>query len=146
MDVVIDGRKYDLDILKVENCIYSVILNGKSHELQVSSGKSHRNFSVACENMTYDIEIIDPFSKYIQNRSKGGLSDGKNVISSPMPGKVVRIPVSEGEQVEVGTTVIVISAMKMESEYKVTIAGIVKKINVVEGDVIEGNKPLIIIE
>ncbi|MFC2099127.1 biotin/lipoyl-containing protein, partial [Bacteroidota bacterium] len=51
-----------------------------------------------------------------------------------------------GEKVEAGQTVIIVSAMKMESEYKAGHAGVVKEIHVKEGDTIEGNQPLVTIE
>ena len=146
LTVMIDDRRYDLDILKVENDIYSVIYNGKSYDLEVVSGKTNRNLTVAYECMAFDVEIIDPQAKYFLNRKKSGAGDGNNTISSPMPGKVVKITVSEGDKVETGKTVIIISAMKMESEYKAPKDGTVKKIYVSEGDIIEGGKPLIVIE
>jgi biotin carboxyl carrier protein len=63
-----------------------------------------------------------------------------------MPGKVVKVLVSEGESVTEGQTAVIISAMKMESEYKIPINGKVKKVNVKDGDTIEGNQILIELE
>ena len=63
-----------------------------------------------------------------------------------MPGKVVKIPVNVGDKVKAGDVVIIISAMKMESEYKVKKDRIIREILVKEGDIVEGNQPLIIIE
>jgi len=63
-----------------------------------------------------------------------------------MPGKIVKITVKAGEKVKQGQTVIIVSAMKMESEYKTGKAGTIKEIYVREGDTIEGNQPLITIE
>jgi biotin carboxyl carrier protein len=63
-----------------------------------------------------------------------------------MPGKVVKIPVKEGDTVAKGDTVIVISAMKMESEYKSPVDGVVKRVFVQEGQTINGNQPLVEIE
>jgi biotin carboxyl carrier protein len=63
-----------------------------------------------------------------------------------MPGKVVRIPVIEGQKVTKGDTLIVISAMKMESNYNATLDGTVKKIHVSEGDSVTNNQPLIELE
>jgi biotin carboxyl carrier protein len=60
-----------------------------------------------------------------------------------MPGKVVKISVAEGDAVTRGQTVLILSAMKMESEYKSPVDGTVKKIAVKEGDVVEGNQVLI---
>ena len=79
------------------------------------------------------------------NRHKGGELD-TNVISSPMPGKVVRIMVKEGDIVEEGETILIISAMKMESEYKTPSKKRVKEILIQEGDTIDGNQPLVTLE
>ena len=67
-------------------------------------------------------------------------------ISTPMPGKVVKILVKEGDRVKGGDTVVVVSAMKMESEYKVIKDRLIKKVLVKEGDNIEGDQPLIMLE
>jgi biotin carboxyl carrier protein len=80
------------------------------------------------------------------NRNQSLLADEESVISSPMPGKVVKIPVQAGDKVKIGDTVIIVSAMKMESEYKAGKSGIIKDIHVGEGDTIEGHQPLITIE
>jgi biotin carboxyl carrier protein len=63
-----------------------------------------------------------------------------------MPGKVVKILVNEGDAVEAGTTVIIVSAMKMESEYKVKQDRVIKKILVKEGDTVAGDQPMVILE
>jgi len=63
-----------------------------------------------------------------------------------MPGKVVSIPVKIGQLVEAGQPVIIIAAMKMESEIKVKNAGKVKEIRVKEGAVIDAHQILMIIE
>lgn len=146
LEVIIDGRKYSLDIHQVEHDIYSIIYLGESYDLEVVSGDTPRNITVCYECMNFDFEIIDPQSKYFLSKSSAGGSDKSNTISSPMPGKVVKIAVSKGQEVKSGTTMIVISAMKMESEYKAPRDLIVKDIHVNEGDVIEGNKPLIVFE
>ena len=63
-----------------------------------------------------------------------------------MPGKVVKIPVTVGDVVKKGDTLITISAMKMESEIKVKNAGKVKEIRVKEGAIVDANQVLMIIE
>ncbi len=63
-----------------------------------------------------------------------------------MPGKIVKILVAEGDKVEAGQTVIIVSAMKMESEFKASKAGIVNEIPVKEGDTVDGNQVLVVIE
>ena len=70
----------------------------------------------------------------------------ENNISSPMPGKVVKIPVEIGQEVEEGTTLIVVEAMKMQSEYKAKGNKIVKEILVSEGVAVNANQALIVLE
>jgi biotin carboxyl carrier protein len=63
-----------------------------------------------------------------------------------MPGKVVEILVKPGDNVKAGETVIIVSAMKMESEYKVRKDRLIKEVKVKEGDTVSANQPLITIE
>ena len=63
-----------------------------------------------------------------------------------MPGRVVRILTNVGDTVEKGQTLIVLSAMKMESEYKAGTSGIVKSVSVQAGDTVDGGQLLIVIE
>jgi biotin carboxyl carrier protein len=63
-----------------------------------------------------------------------------------MPGKIVKIPVKKSDQVITGQTVIIVEAMKMQSEYKVKRDSIIKDILVKEGDNVEGNQTLIVLE
>jgi biotin carboxyl carrier protein len=63
-----------------------------------------------------------------------------------MPGKVVKIPVGIGDMVKPGEPVIIISAMKMESEYTVKKERVVKEILVKEGDTVAANQVMVILE
>ncbi len=144
--ISIDNKVYDLDIEMVENGVYSILHNGLSYNVELIEGTTAKNYYVNTLYQNFDVEIIDAQSKYLQSRKKNLELEGSNVISSPMPGKVIRIPVKIGDNVKAGQTVIVISAMKMESDYKSAIDGTVKEITVKEGSTIEGNQPLIIIE
>lgn len=63
-----------------------------------------------------------------------------------MPGKVVKIPVQKGDHLQAGDIVIVLEAMKMQSNYKVNSECIVKDILVNEGDSVNGNQTLILLE
>lgn len=142
---LIDGREYEFDVVRVEPGIYSVLHNGKSTNMEMIEVGKANHYSVKTLTSQYEVEVIDALTRY-RNNTKGDLAASGNVIATPMPGKVVRIPVKEGEEVEAGQTVITISAMKMESEYKSAFRGTVKRILVNEGDTIEGHQPLIELE
>jgi biotin carboxyl carrier protein len=68
-----------------------------------------------------------------------------NTIVSPMPGKIVSIKVSKGQQVNQGDVVLILEAMKMEQEIKSTISGTVSDIAVSEGETVRKEQPLIVL-
>jgi biotin carboxyl carrier protein len=79
-------------------------------------------------------------------RSQSGGGAAKGTIKSPMPGKVVKVLVKEGDEVDVGRPLVVVEAMKMENELIAEGPGVVKKVFVQPGDAVEGGAKLIIIE
>jgi len=144
--VSVDGEVFDLDLAKVGEGIYSALLNGKSYNIEMVNTQSKRHYSVNTFYNSYDVEVIDPQSRYLKNRSGSAQEASGDTIVSPMPGKVVKIMVKEGDEVEAGQTVMTISAMKMESEFKAPRNATVKKINVGEGDVVDGNQVMMVFE
>lgn len=146
LKVNLNGTSFEFNVTKVENGIYSFLHNGRSYDMEVVSSGNKKKYSVGHRCLLYEVEIIDPESKYQKNRKKGQIEEDQNSIASPMPGKVVKIPVEIGEEVVPGQTLIIISAMKMESEYKAKRPGTVKDILTKEGETVEGNQSLILIE
>jgi biotin carboxyl carrier protein len=144
--IKVDDDIYEIDALKVGEGIYSLIYKGKSYNIEMIDNGSPRHYTVNSFHNSYEVEIIDAQTRYRQSRSKGAAADSGNTITSPMPGKVVKIPVSVGEQVVAGQTLIIVSAMKMESEFKAKTNGTVKSIHAAEGDTIDANKVLVVIE
>jgi len=71
---------------------------------------------------------------------------GPKKIVAPMPGKVVRLLVSEGHEVESGAGVAVVEAMKMQNEIKSPKKGMVQKILVSEGTAVNAGDVLAIVE
>ncbi len=144
VNISIDGKKYEADVVMVEEGVYSILIDNRSHNIELISNDA-KNYVVNTYASSYDVEIVDAESKYLSSRRRNeGLEDF--VISSPMPGKVVKILVNVGDEVKAGDTVIIVSAMKMESEYKVKTDRIIKEIKVKEGDTIQSNQPLIVTE
>jgi biotin carboxyl carrier protein len=142
--IAVDNRIYDVDIIEVENGVYSILLDGTSFNVELTQTEN-KKYSVNTLYNHYDVEIIDAESRYVNSR-KSTEDDDAAFISTPMPGKVVKILVKEGDIVKGGDTVIIVSAMKMESEYKVNTDKIIKKILVNEGDTIEGHQHLVLLE
>ncbi len=146
LQILLGEREYTLDIVKVEKNIYSILLGDKSFDIEVVAGVNKNSYSVRYICHSFNIEVLDAEMRYMQNRLKTGPGNEENTISSPMPGKVVKVLVRPGDPVVEGQVVIVVSAMKMESEYKSGKTGKVKDVLVGEGDVIDSNMPMIVLE
>lgn len=144
LDVMVGDRQYLLDIEEVENGVYSILLDGTSFNVELIP-VGNKKYTANTMYYSFDVEIIDAESRYMNSR-RGQEDEEQSYISTPMPGKIVKILVEEGQEVKSGETLIIVSAMKMESEYKVSSDRVVKEILVSEGDNIDGNQPLITLE
>ena len=146
LKVKVDDNVYDVDLMHNDEGTFSIIHKGHSYNIELVRSEKPKHYTAYTLYNTYDVEVIDAESRYLRNRGDGSLIGSENKVLSPMPGKVVKIPVSVGDPVKKGDTVIIISAMKMESEYKAPISGVVSKINVSEQETIDANQILIEIE
>ncbi len=142
--ISISNKKHIVDISKIGKGIYSVINDNETLLVDLYE-ESNKKYTVNCKFNSYDVEIIDAETKYKMNREKFSSFDGENTIFAPMPGKIVKVLVKEGDKIKEGETAIIISAMKMESQYKAMKDGVVKKVLVKEEDSVDSNQPLIII-
>lgn len=146
LEIEVDNKVYNVDLLHTPDGTFSIIERGKSHNIELVPQNKPKKYTAHTLYHTYDVEIIDAEAKYLINRGTNGAVDNEKTIISPMPGKAVKVLLNEGDVVKKGETVVIISAMKMESEYKSPADGIIKKVNVKEGETIEGNQILIEIE
>ncbi|WP_455497330.1 biotin/lipoyl-containing protein [Coprobacter sp.] len=138
----IDGKPYDVDIVMAENGICSILHNGKSYNAEIIRSESGKNYKVNTHFSSYSIDIIDTQTKYLSTRKKEEEKQDDKIVS-PMPGKIIKIMVNEGDKVNAGDTVLVIEAMKMQSNFKVNSDCIIKEILVKEGDSVNNDQILI---
>lgn len=90
------------------------------------------------------VEIGDPRRRLLSRHGAAG--GGPKDITSPMPGKVIKVLVNPGDQVTAGQGLVVVEAMKMENEYKAPNAGRIGKVFVENGQTIEAGAKLLRIE
>ena len=123
---------------QVEPGLYSILLGGQSYEARVSRtrhGPGAQEYSVRVGAEHYRVTIRDPRAR--RRGSNGGTSSGPLEITAPMPGRVVKVLVREGEEVSAGQGVLVIEAMKMQNELRAPRAGCVERIHAAEGAGVE---------
>lgn len=146
LKVSVDGTIYELDLMHTSDGTFSIIENNRSHDIELVPLDQPKKYLAYTLYKTFDVEIIDAETRYLLDRLGGQSEPGEKVIISPMPGKVVKVLVEEGDEVVKGQTVLILAAMKMESEYKSAVDGVVSKVYVTEGATVEGSQILIEIE
>lgn len=142
---LIDDVPYDVDIVMAENGSCSIIHNGNSYNAELIRSENGKNYTVNTFYRSYNVDIVDSQAKYLRiHKSAEEKQDDK--IVAPMPGKVVKIPVKVGDQLKAGDIVVVLEAMKMQSNYKVNSDCSVREILVAEGDSVNSNQVLLTLD
>ncbi len=138
----LDSKAANADVREVEPGVYSILLDGRSYEVRVEGGAEA--CYAAVNGRRYTIEVRDPRRL---SRGRGAMAvGGRQKITSPMPGKVVRVLVKEGEEVAAGEGLIVVEAMKMQNEIRSPKAGRVIAVLVKEGAAVGGGEALVEVE
>ena len=119
-----------------------VTVDGEEFEVEISAGEGV--WEVSIEGRTYSVEVegAKRSTKRKKRVARSTGASGSGIISSAIPGKIVAIMTAEGENVEEGSVVIVLEAMKMQNEIKAGIGGRVRKIMCKPGERVEANMPL----
>jgi biotin carboxyl carrier protein len=76
-------------------------------------------------------------------REETGSVGGKKVISTPMPGQIVKIQVKEGQIVNPNQNLFIVESMKMENQIKSTARARVDRIHFKDGDPVKANAPIV---
>lgn len=145
VQLTVDGKPYDVDIVMAENGSCSILHNGNSFNAGLVRSEGGKSYDVSIFYRSYHVDIVDTQAKYLHMR-RGVDEQQADKIVAPMPGKVVSIPVHVGDHLETGDIVVVLEAMKMQSNYKVNAPCIVRNILVNEGDAVNANQVLIELE
>lgn len=109
---------------------YTVTLEGKKY---IASVQADGKVSVKLNGKTYDMSVAEGGSAESSANDVAAAGDGEP-IAAPLTGNIFKILVGAGDDVEEGQTVIILEAMKMETEVKASKAGTVSRVAVKEGD------------
>jgi biotin carboxyl carrier protein len=142
----IDGRGYELEVHESGAGRYLLIADAGVFDCRVDgrpdSGKS---IEVIVGARQYSVTLADP--KRLRGASGAvAPADEAARIVAPMPGKVVRVLVSVGDQVEDGAGIVVVEAMKMQNEMKSPKAGTLAALHVEVGATVNAGDVLAVVE
>ena len=131
----INGEKYDAKIKKYKNDQVIVEVNGIDYEIELEHSERRKKEIVRSEKTRPTLNVVKTPVKTVTT-SAGS-------VLAPIPGLVLRILVNEGDSVNAGDTVLILEAMKMESEIASTSTGIISKIIVKEGASVQEGEVLL---
>jgi biotin carboxyl carrier protein len=138
----LDGRDFEIDAILTRPDVLSLRIGNLAYE--VKSERLANDLHLWVGSTCFAVEVRDPRS--LRGRTRAGDDHGPRKITAPMPGKVVRLLVREGEEVEPGRGVAVVEAMKMQNEIKSPKKGTIQKILVGEGAAVNAGDILAIVE
>ncbi|MGI9056544.1 MAG: biotin/lipoyl-containing protein [Pyrinomonadaceae bacterium] len=142
----VDEREYELEASEVEPNVFLIKHENKIYEIFVAPQTAKTEpFKVKIKNEEFEINLIDP-KRLSGSNAESGAADGIAEIKTAMPGKLVRVLVKQGAEIEKGEPVLVVEAMKMQNEMRSPKDGIVKEIRFEEGATVNAGDILAIIE
>jgi biotin carboxyl carrier protein len=140
----VDGEPFALDVVMTARDVLSIIHDGRNYEAKREYsllGETH----IIIGSERFRAEVRDPRSLR-SRRAAAGAEVGPVRILAPMPGKIVRVIASVGDEVEAGQGLVVVEAMKMQNEIKATKKGKVTIVAVKEGSAVNAGDLLVIVE
>ena len=131
---------------------YKVTLNNRTYEVEVEEGKAmlvdeYEAYAPAAPApvAAAPVAAAPAAAPAAPAAPAGAALAAGEVVKSPMPGNILKINVSQGQQVNEGDVLIVLEAMQMEHEIVATKSGTVAQIVTAKGAVVETGAPLVVI-
>ncbi|MCI0709421.1 MAG: biotin/lipoyl-binding protein [Chloroflexi bacterium] len=134
---VIDDREYIVVVHRQQEGALTLLIDGKPARAHVAAHKNQR-FVGLSDGVTYELETAD---RAISRRKSAAGAAGS--LTAQMPGQVTHVMVHEGETVELGQTLIVMEAMKMEIRITAPVGGNITKLHVQQGDTVDRGQRLV---
>jgi biotin carboxyl carrier protein len=142
--ISLDGHELDASAVEIAPNTFSVLLSGESHQIRIAP-RADGTLTLHTGLAEYHAEVADP--RLWRGRKHGALeAKGRQQITAPMPGKVVRLLVTEGETVEAGQGLLVVEAMKMQNEVRSPKSGKVERLLAKENQAVNAGDVLAWVE
>ncbi len=149
--VIVDGTEHLVDAVRVQEQTWSLIVRDASgaNPCSVEAIVVPQNGNGTVDVFIDGLRIPVGHRGGLGRRSRGlGASHGAGPqrVTAPMPGKVVRVLVKPGDEVQPRQGLVVVEAMKMENELRAAGAGRVREVFVQEGQSVEAGTALVVVE
>lgn len=145
-EIALDTKEvYDLDIVKNSDTEFHILEDNKKYNAKlISANFLEKTLKVEVNGNSYTIAIADEYDQMVKKMGLLAVNTKKEKnINAPMPGLILDILVTEGQEVKEGEQVLVLSAMKMENIITAPSDGVVSAVNVAKDDAVEKGQLLI---
>ncbi|HYL37862.1 MAG TPA: biotin/lipoyl-containing protein [Bryobacteraceae bacterium] len=148
LQIAVDGRTVEIDkeqlanARQVEPDVFSLLIDGQSFEVRLLPAA--QGTTAETRGRRFAVEVRDP--RNARRGSSAALGAGRQNVAAPMPGKVIRVLVNQGDAVEAGAGLLVVEAMKMQNEMKAARPGRVAEVRVKAGDTVVAGETLVVLE
>lgn len=144
----LNGLQINWDLVVLGNGSYHTLWNNKSYNIQIVKADAEaKTFVIQVNGSNYTLEVKDRFDQLLDKLGMADMASAKvSDIKAPMPGLVLEVSVTEGQELQKGDQVLILEAMKMENVLKSPGDGKVKAIKVKQGEAVEKAQVLIELE
>ncbi|HSH74238.1 MAG TPA: biotin/lipoyl-containing protein [Longimicrobiales bacterium] len=140
----VDGRAVEASLEHAHGSPVRGLVVGRRTFRMLATRDRRGRWRVHLARGVVEAEVLDERTRAIRQMAGAGAAPaGPRPIVAPMPGMVVRVEVSEGDQVAEGQGIVIVEAMKMENELRSGAAGVVTRVHVREGDAVEKDQVLV---
>lgn len=124
--------------------LFSVLLDGASHEVLIEP--SRHDYVVTLRDEQYQVQVEDERTRRLNSHRKLALPQGDITVTAPIPGLVVSLLVTEGQEIAENQPLVILEAMKMENELRAVRPGKVKSVKVAAGQRVNSGDVLLVVE
>ena len=134
-----------LDAVSTATNLFHILKDGKPYKAElVTSDFLAKKYTIKVNNNTYEVAISNELDLLIKSMGiERGSTKVVNAIKAPMPGLILEISVSVGQEVKENDPLLILEAMKMENSFLSPRDGIIKSIAVEKGNAVDKGQLLI---
>lgn len=143
-DLVVNGKSVQIDAQRIDAQNYHILHNNRSYSVELVGEDDNKNMQIKVNGNVYSVAVKDQFDLLLKQLGLEDLATKKiKNVNAPMPGLVLGVSVTVGQEIKKGDNLLVLEAMKMENILKSPSDGKIAKINIAVGDKVEKNAVLI---
>jgi biotin carboxyl carrier protein len=142
-EVTLDGAVRRVELLPIHPGLSALFCPDGTHFTVASQRLARNRWRVSLAQRQFEVELHDPLEREVGTGAAG--RSGPHEVRAPIPGRVVRVAVAEGEEVRPGQPLLILEAMKMENQLCAEGAGTVERVLVAPGATVEGGQVLVVV-